>query len=133
MLLLLFSQLHSLSLIPPLYSFIKWLMFVRVSSQLVKQTTTYNVRSGINFFPPKVSSTKYGLKSLVYKAISDYNQLPNYVRLEKSYVSSKNSVYISSPSVNLRVGSRNHAFCCLLFDINTCNPVLFAFSLYFLY
>jgi len=56
-------------------------------------TLNYSIRSGSNIFLPQVFSTKYGLTSVYYKSISEFNSLPIIIRLINSYHSFKNSVF----------------------------------------
>ena len=74
------------------YKIVNGLLFIRTSLSLVNQVTNYSIRSGSNILP-QLFSTKYGLTSVYYKSISEFNSLPIIIRLINSYQSFKNSVF----------------------------------------
>ena len=75
------------------YKIVNGLLFIRTSLSLVNQVTNYSIRSGSNILLPQVFSTKYGLTSVYYKSISEFNSLPIIIRLINSYQSFKNSLF----------------------------------------
>ena len=77
-----------------MYKILNNLLFTRTSLTFVNQTSSYNIRSGRNVVPPHISTSKYGSNSVIFKMISEFNNIPLELRNASSYTNFK-SLFLS--------------------------------------